>query len=66
MRATIAREWRNRGQSVDWELLERMEQHQKAVEAAVAKHSSRGEGAEWHTFITLLSQVSHCVTATVH
>ncbi|CAM9308380.1 unnamed protein product, partial [Laminaria digitata] len=42
IRATIAREWQQKGASVDWELLERMELHQKAVATAIAALSSGG------------------------
>lgn len=44
IKASIARQWKNRAKDVDWELLERMEMHQAAVEAAVeaAKNSSGG------------------------
>ena len=42
IRATIAREWQQKGAGVDWELLERMELHQKAVATAIAAQSSGG------------------------
>lgn len=43
MKAAIAREWHISGQNVDWEVLERMELHQKAVEAAIAAQSVGGK-----------------------
>lgn len=44
IKGAIAREWKRKGQNVDWELLERMEMHQKGVEAAIAhQFSSPGE-----------------------
>ncbi|CAM9707718.1 unnamed protein product [Pylaiella littoralis] len=42
MRASIAREWERKGKSVDWDLLERMEQHQKAVAAAIIARTAGG------------------------
>lgn len=46
IKAAIAREWQNKDKDVDWELLERMEVHQAAVDAAVssaAKNTSGGQ-----------------------
>lgn len=42
IKASIAKVWHQKGRSVDWELLEKMELHQKAVEAAIAPQSARG------------------------
>lgn len=44
IKAAIARQWQKKNQSVDWDLLERMEQHQKAVDSAIVAQSARGEG----------------------
>lgn len=44
VKGKIAREWhKSNGKSVDWELLERMEQHQKAVADAIAARANGGE-----------------------
>lgn len=44
IKGAIAREWKRKGQNVDWELLERMEVHQKGVETAIShQFSSAGE-----------------------
>lgn len=44
IKAKIAREWqKSNGKAVDWELLERMEQHQKAVAEAIAARANGGE-----------------------
>ncbi|CAM9916628.1 unnamed protein product [Scytosiphon promiscuus] len=40
IKAAIAREWEAKAQNVDWELLERMEQHQKAVSSAINARSN--------------------------
>lgn len=42
IKAAIAREWEAKAHNVDWELLERMEQHQKAVASAIV---ARANGA---------------------
>lgn len=44
IKAAIARQWQKKNQNVDWDLLERMEQHQKAVASAIVAQSGRGEG----------------------
>lgn len=49
IKAAIAREWHKsngKSKSVDWDLLERMEQHQKAVAAAIVAQSTGGEHAK--------------------
>lgn len=43
IKASIARQWHHKGQNVDWELLERMELHQKAIEGAISAQTVGGE-----------------------
>lgn len=43
IKASIARQWHHKGQTVDWELLERMELHQKAVEGAISAKAGVGK-----------------------
>lgn len=59
MRASIAREWARKGKSVDWELLERMEQHQKAVATAIAAQTEGGEDY-YVLYCTMLTVLLRC------